>query len=145
MSQDAKQFFVGEEPIKAGGPPLSGASAVGNKSILIPVKALCHGKECPHQFFLAAHGDIDMAIAHARANVRVRGTIHAVHCGLGALVILKFNEAIHGLASGPFHDDMDGALRGVDQIRRPAEQLDHFLTSDRVRDLLNGSKTYLAQ
>jgi len=77
--------------------------------IIHPVKALGHGKKCPHQFFLAAQRDIDMTISHARADVRVRGTIHAVHCEFGTLVAVKLSKAGHSLAGGALHDDVDRA------------------------------------
>jgi hypothetical protein len=103
---------------------------VRNETILNPGKALGHGEECLHQFFLAAHRDIDMAITHARANLRVRSRIHVVHRGPGFLAALKLGEATQGLAGRSLHDYVDRGLRGGDQSRRSPEHLDYFLASN---------------
>lgn len=111
MSKDTEQLLVRQKPLEASRPPFIRTSATTSKAIISPDKAPGHREKSLHQLFLAADGDIDMAISHARTNVGVTGGVHMVHCGLGTLVVLELNKAAHSFASRAFHDDMNRTLR----------------------------------
>lgn len=77
-----------------------------------------------------------MAAAHTWGAASIIGTADSVNGILSIFLCWKFNIAVHGLASGPFHDDVNGtSLRGWEQVSTASKERGNLLTSHGVRDL----------
>jgi hypothetical protein len=128
-----EKLFVGQESNKTSRPVFVFTLGNLHRTTAHPLDALRPGEQSLHEGFLSTDGDINIAIPHTGTLVSIVHSLDAVHGFLGIDRVGKFDIAIHGLASGPLHDNVDRPALG--EVGITPEELNHLLTGDRVGNL----------
>ena len=134
VTSKAKQFLVSEEAIKTSGPTVFVDKL--NRVPIFPCNALRAGKSSLEQLSRAAELYVNVTVAHTGSAASIIGTIDSLDCILSILHCRKFNIAVHGLASGPFHDNMNRAsVSRWEQGRTASKERGYLHAGHSVRDL----------
>jgi len=134
MAKHTEHFLVGEETLESSGPPVLVLQQ--DRLSALPLQALGTGEQSLEELILVAHGDLDVAIAHAWRMAHLVDAVDTIHSLLGSGISFKLDVAVHCFASGALHDNMyRTSLLGVDDPGRATDELQDFLTGDGVGNL----------
>lgn len=133
MAGHTEKLFVGQESNKASRPFFVFTLGNLDGTTAHPLNALGPGEQSLQEVFLGADAHINIAIPHTGTLVSVMHSLDAVHGLLGIDRVGEFDIAIHGLASGPLHDDVDRPA--LSEVGITPEELDYLLTGDRIGNL----------
>lgn len=134
MTGQTEELLVSEEAIKTGRPTVFVDKLSGFSTL--PRNALCPGKGSLEELGWGTEFYVNMAVAHTWGAASIIGTADSVNSIFGIFLCWKLNKAVHGLASGPFHDNVNWAsLGGWEQVSVASKERGHLLASHGVRDL----------
>lgn len=105
---------------------------------MLPSTVLSAWEQFLHQFILGA----DVHVDHAFTQSELATAHHTfVQGSLSVTWREKFHKAVHRLASGTIHDDVDGKAEfGGDDFRIAAEEAENFLFREGVWYLLHSGQ-----
>lgn len=100
---------------------------------MLPFDVLRFGEHFSQEIILRAHADIDDAVSQSQL---VAAHEAFVECSLRITIREELDVAIHCLSIRSIHDDMNGGANVCcKNLRIAAEETEHFLFVQRVRDL----------
>jgi len=108
-------LFLGQETQEATAVLIS--SVFNTRLLSLPGHRSGSGKEDLHQLLLARYNDLDMSIADSGATTLSNALSEGVDDCNGVGMRFKLDKGVHCLATGTFHDNVDGMVRSAGWLR----------------------------